>query len=65
MVAQGSGELMLEHGVHAWDLAALVPILEEAGGRLTDWSGAVNIESPDVLASNGKQHDAVLRMMRP
>ncbi len=65
MVAQGSGELMIEHGVHAWDLAALVPILEEAGGRLTDWSGAVNIDRPDVLASNGKQHDAVLRMMKP
>src|SRR5258708_17312339 len=30
-VAQGSGELMVEHGVSPWDIAALIPIVEEAG----------------------------------
>ena len=39
LVAQGSGELMVEHGVHAWDVAAIKPIVEEAGGRFTDWDG--------------------------
>src|SRR5439155_25741165 len=33
LVAQGSGEVMAEHGVHAWDVAALKVIVEEAGGR--------------------------------
>ena len=36
LVAEGAGEAMIEHGVHAWDIAALKPIVEEAGGRLTD-----------------------------
>jgi len=53
MVAQGSGEIMVEHGVHAWDLGALVPIVEEAGGKLTAWDGKLDIEKPDVVASNG------------
>ena len=57
MVAQGSGEIMVEHGVHAWDLAALVPIVEEAGGKLTAWDGKLDIEKPDVLATNGLMHD--------
>ena len=51
---------MVEHGVHAWDVAALKPIVEEAGGRLTDWDGGGDITRPDVLASNGRLHDEVL-----
>lgn len=64
LVAQGSGELMIEHGVHAWDVAALLPILEEAGGRLTDWDGAVTVHRPDVIASNGRLHAAALEILR-
>jgi histidinol-phosphatase len=63
MVAQGSGEIMVEHGVHAWDLGALVPILEEAGGRITAWDGKLDIYKPDVLASNGPLHDEALAII--
>ena len=63
LVAQGSGEVMAEHGVHAWDVAALKPILEEAGGRLTDWDGTPTIHRTDVIASNGRLHDAALRIL--
>jgi len=63
LVAQGSGELMIEHGVHAWDLAALKPIVEEAGGKMTDWDGTPDIFRPDVIASNGLLHDTALRML--
>jgi len=64
MIAQGSGEIMVEHGVHAWDLGALVPIVEEAGGKLTAWDGKLDIEKPDVLASNGLLHDEALKIIR-
>lgn len=64
LVAQGSGELMVEHGVHIWDVAAIQPIVEEAGGRFTDWDGTPNIHRPDVLASNGRLHDEALRILR-
>jgi histidinol-phosphatase len=63
LVAQGSGEIMVEHGVHPWDVAAILPIVEEAGGRFSDWSGARTIHSPDVLITNGKLHDEVLRIL--
>jgi histidinol-phosphatase len=63
LVAQGSGELMVEHGVHAWDLGALIPLVEEAGGKMTAWDGTTNMERPDVLASNGLLHDAALRIL--
>ena len=64
LVAQGSGELMVEHGVHIWDVAAILPIVEEAGGRFTDWDGRRTIHRVDVLASNGKLHDEALRILR-
>lgn len=63
LVAQGSGEFMMEYGVNVWDVAALKPIIEEAGGRTSDWTGKPNIHRRDVLASNGKVHDAVLQAL--
>jgi histidinol-phosphatase len=64
LVAQGAGEFMVEHGVHAWDVAALKVIVEEAGGRFSDWGGTPTIHTPDCLASNGLTHDAVLAILR-
>jgi histidinol-phosphatase len=63
LVAQGAGEIMLENGVHSWDLAALKPLVEEAGGRFTDWNNQPTIERPDVVATNGRLHDEVLRIL--
>jgi histidinol-phosphatase len=65
LVAQGSGELMVEHGVHIWDVAAIQPLVEEAGGRFSDWDGKPSIDRPDVIASNGsKLHDEALAILR-
>jgi histidinol-phosphatase len=64
LVAQGSGELMIEHGVHAWDIAAVKVIVEEAGGRFSNWDGSGDINRPDVVASNGRLHDAALAILR-
>jgi histidinol-phosphatase len=64
LVAQGSGELMVDHGVKIWDVVAVMPIVEEAGGRFTDWDGRPNVNRTDVIASNGKLHDAAVRILR-
>jgi histidinol-phosphatase len=64
LVAQGSGEVMAEYGVHAWDVAAIKPLVEEAGGRFTDWDGTPTIHRTDVIASNGKLHEETLRILR-
>jgi histidinol-phosphatase len=63
LVAQGSGELMVEYGVHPWDVVALRPIIEEAGGRFSNWDGVPTIDRPDVVVSNGKLHDAALAVL--
>jgi histidinol-phosphatase len=63
LVAQGSGEVMVEHGVHAWDVAAIKPIVEEAGGRFSNWDGQQDIHRPDVVVSNGRLHDEVLKIL--
>lgn len=57
LVAQGSGEAMIEYGVKSWDIAALFPIVEEAGGKMTDWDGGINLNRSDVVASNGLVHE--------
>lgn len=63
LLAEGACDLMLEHGVHEWDVAALKAIVEEAGGRFTDWSGQPTTKTPDVLATNGKLHAATLAIL--
>jgi histidinol-phosphatase len=64
LVAEGAADVMLEHGVNPWDVAATKAIVEEAGGRFTDWTGTPTINTPDVLATNGKLHDSVLAILR-
>ena len=64
LVAEGAAELMLEHGVNPWDIAATKAIIEEAGGRFTDWDGASTIHRPDGLASNGQVHAETLAILR-
>lgn len=64
LVAQGSGELMIDHGTHEWDVSAMRVIVEEAGGRFTTWTGEVRTDRPDVVASNGRVHDAILELLR-
>ncbi|MFQ3650422.1 MAG: inositol monophosphatase family protein [Gemmataceae bacterium] len=63
LVAQGSGDAMIEYGVHAWDVAAIVPILHEAGGVFSCWDGSLSIERPDVIACNKPLHREFLAIL--
>lgn len=58
-VAEGSIDAAGEPDLKIYDIAALVPIVEEAGGRFTDLAGELNAESSTVLASNGLIHEAI------
>lgn len=53
LVATGRAEVMVDDIVSAWDAAAFLPIIEEAGGILTDWTGARTAFGGDVIATNG------------
>lgn len=60
LVAEGAAEVMLEIGPTLWDLAAPSLILQEAGGKLTDFSGSASYSGPQALATNGRLHDAIV-----
>ena len=51
-------------GVSEWDLAAVQVIVEEAGGRFSDFSGASRIDGGGAISSNGAVHDELLRAVR-
>jgi histidinol phosphatase-like enzyme (inositol monophosphatase family) len=53
LVATGRAEVMIDAGLKRWDSAALVPILHQAGGTITDWRGRSIPRQGNVLATNG------------
>jgi fructose-1,6-bisphosphatase/inositol monophosphatase family enzyme len=64
LVATGRADVMLDPVMNPWDIAALVPIIRESGGRLTDWTGTTRVDGGDAMSSNGHLHDAVLGALR-
>ena len=63
-VARGQAEAMVELDLKPWDLAAVKIIIEEAGGRLTDFTGAATIYGGDAIASNGLVHGEIMKLLR-
>jgi histidinol-phosphatase len=63
LVAEGIAEVACDPQVKVWDLAAPKIIVEEAGGRFTDFSGAVRADGGSGLATNGLLHDEVLAIL--
>src|SRR5262249_29072639 len=60
LVLNGQADLWIEAGVKIWDIAPLKILVEEAGGRFTDFRGAPTVASGEAIASNGRLHDVVL-----
>jgi histidinol phosphatase-like enzyme (inositol monophosphatase family) len=65
LVATGRGELMVDPIVNPWDVAAVAPVITEAGGKFTSWAGQVDLRAGHCFASNGLIHDDVLRVLKP
>jgi histidinol-phosphatase len=61
-VARGQAEAMIELDLKPWDLAAIKIIIEEAGGRFSDFKGNATIYGGNAIASNGLVHDEILEM---
>ena len=60
LVATGRADATIEPSVSVWDVAPLPVIMDEAGGRFSDWRGAPDIRAGDAIISNGRLHDALL-----
>jgi histidinol-phosphatase len=63
MVLTGRAEAWVEAGVQIWDIAPLLVLAEEAGGRFTHLAGKATAASGNCLLSNGRVHEHVLRVL--
>lgn len=59
LLAEGTLEIVAEHDLKIYDIAALVPIVEQAGGRFSALDGELTSETSSVLATNGLLHAQV------
>ena len=55
---------MVEIGLSSWDAAAPTVLVEEAGGRVSDFEGRRSIDSGSFVATNGLLHDEVVMRLR-
>ena len=64
MVAAGEIGLVIESGLQTYDIAALIPIIEGAGGVVTDWQGASAARGGRVVAAaNDALHEQALGLL--
>ncbi|HSQ36318.1 MAG TPA: inositol monophosphatase family protein [Acidimicrobiia bacterium] len=63
LVAEGAVDLAVDPIASLWDLAAPKVIVEEAGGRFTDFGGAPRADGGNGVASNGLVHDEALAVL--
>jgi histidinol phosphatase-like enzyme (inositol monophosphatase family) len=64
LVATGRADAMIDPEMNVWDAAAVLPIIEEAGGRFTDWNNNPTFKHRDSVGSNGLIHEALLAALR-
>jgi histidinol-phosphatase len=64
LVATGRAEVMLDPEMNAWDCAALLPVVQEAGGTFTDWGGVATIHGGNAIGTNGQVLAEVLGLVR-
>jgi fructose-1,6-bisphosphatase/inositol monophosphatase family enzyme len=63
MVATGRAEVMVDPVVSVWDVAALAPIIEEAGGVFSDWQGLRSTRSGNAVATNAAAQAEVMKIL--
>lgn len=64
LVATGRADVMLDPVMNIWDCAALLPIIEEAGGTFTDWAGRRTIAGGNAISTNGALFREVMETVR-
>ena len=56
---------MIDAVMHIWDIAALIPIVEGAGGMISDYYGGDPMSGTGAIATAGPLHEEVLRALNP
>lgn len=65
LVATGQIEAMTDPWLNAWDIAPMLTVIPEAGGRITQWDGSTHLNTGPWLATNGHLHDPILGLVNP
>lgn len=64
LLASGHIDLVIESGLNAYDIAALIPIVERAGGLFTNWQGGSPAKGGQVLvAANAELHEEAMELL--
>jgi histidinol-phosphatase len=56
---------MLDPVMNIWDCAALLPIVEEAGGTFTDWGGERTIQGENAISTRLLFHEVMKTIRKP
>ena len=64
LVATGRADVMIDTGMNPWDAAAIWPILVEAGGHFSDWTGRPTIYGGNGVSVNAALKDQVLAYLQ-
>jgi histidinol-phosphatase len=65
LVAEGAVDIAAEPALMPWDMAALIPIVTESGGKITDFEGQAPLFGGCAVTTNNHLHDAVLSVLQP
>ena len=65
LVATGYADIMIDPVMNIWDVAALIPVIEGAGGKITDYYGGDPMSSKGTIATAGPLHAEVVRALNP
>jgi histidinol-phosphatase len=63
LLAEGALDIMVEPELSLWDVAALIPIVTEAGGTITDLTGRPAGDKTAAIATNGPLHETILNAL--
>ena len=63
LVAEGAVDIAAEPFLAPWDMAALVPVVTEAGGRMTGYDGSPALAAGGAVTTNRALHDTVVRLL--
>lgn len=65
VLAMGFIDIVIEAGFNRWDIAALIPLVEGAGGIITSWDGGDCRDGKTILACGDRRiHDAALKLLK-
>ena len=63
LVATGFADIMVDPIMSIWDLSALIPVINGAGGKITDWQGKDPVSGTSSIATAGTIHNEVIKIL--